>query len=350
MTIYEIINRCDIMSYQVSMSSSFTHIGSSPDAAAAQITERFVSFEEEETAGEIKKLISNRSKEFDVIDYVYIINSDKILQGVASLKDALQASDDVQLKKIMRRKPVTVYSDTDQERIVYLVLKYRLKSIPVVDRENRLIGVVPYDAIVKIFHHEFREDILKSGGIHHYIKEIEDIATPVSRLVRARIPSLILGLIGGLVAAYLVNGYENILSSYFVLASFIPVMIYLSDAIGTQSQTLIVRMIALEPAFSVKRYLAREVKVGVVLGIIFALLLFAAASVGWGMSQAGAIIGLSILISIVFQAVISTYLSILLAKFSVDPAVASGPLTTIISDITTLTMYFGLASLLLTST
>lgn len=83
-----------------------------------------------------------------------------------------------------------------------------------------------------------------------------------------------------------------------MLASFIPVMIYLSDTIGTQSQTLVVRMVALEPAFSVKRYLAREVKVGGVLGIIFASLLFAAASVGWGLSQAGAIIGLSILISI----------------------------------------------------
>lgn len=327
--------------------STFTHIGSPPDAVIAQITKRFLSFGEEETAGEIKKLIANKAKEFDVIDYAYVINNGKFLHGVASLKDILQARDDVQLKKIMRRKPVTVYPHTDQERIVYLVLKHRLKCIPVVDNENRLIGVVPYDAIVKIFHHEFREDILKSGGIHHHIKEIEDITTPVSRLVRARTPSLVLGLIGGLVAAYIVNGFENILSSYFVLASFIPVIIYLSDAIGTQSQTLIVRMIALEPEFSVRRYLAREVKVGGILGIIFASLLFAAASIGWGLSQAGAIIGLSILISIVFQAVISTYLSILLAKFSVDPAVTSGPLTTIISDITTLTMYFGLASVLL---
>jgi magnesium transporter len=89
-----------------------------------------------------------------------------------------------------------VYPDRDQERIIYLVLKYKLKSIPVVDSENCLIGVVPYEAIVKINHHEF-QDILKSGGIHHYIKEIEDMATPVSRLVRARIPSLVLGLIGG---------------------------------------------------------------------------------------------------------------------------------------------------------
>ena len=326
---------------------SFTRIGSPPDTAAAQITERFVSFDEQETVGEAKKLIASRAKEFDVIDYIYIIDNGKNLQGVASLKDILQASEDVQLKKIMRRKPVTVYPDTDQERIVYLVLQYRLKSIPVVDSENRLIGVVPYDAIVKIFHHEFREDILKSGGIHHYIKEIEDITTSASRLVRARILPLVLGLIGGLVAAYIVNGFENILSSYFVLASFIPVMIYLSDAIGTQSQTLIVRMIALEPEFSIKRYLARELKVGAVLAVIFALLLFAAASVGWGISQAAAIIGLTTLISLVFQAVISTYLSIMLAKSSVDPAVTSGPLTTIISDITTLIIYFGLASFLL---
>ena len=328
--------------------SSFPHTRS-PDAAVAQITKRFLSFSEEETAGEIKKLIANRAKEFDVIDYVYVIYNGQFLHGVVSLKDILQAFDDTPLKKIMRKKPVTVHLDTDQERIIYLVLKYKLKSIPVVDSENRLIGVVAYDAILKIFHHEFREDILKSGGIHHYIKEIEDITTPVSRLVRARIPSLILGLLGGLVAVYIVNGFENILSSYFVLASFIPLMIYLSDAIGTQSQTLIVRMIALEPEFSVKRYLAREVKVGGILGIIFASLLFAAASVGWGLSPAGAIIGLSILISIVFQAVISTFLSISLAKFNVDPAITSGPLTTIISDITTLTMYFGLASFLLGS-
>ena len=108
-------------------------------------------------------------------------------------------------------------------------------------------------------------------------------------------------------------------------------------------------MIALEPEFSVKRYLTREVKVGGILGVIFASLLFAAASIGWGLSQAGAVIGLSMLISILFQAVISTYLSISLAKFNVDPAVTSGPLTTIISDISTLTLYFGLASFLLGS-
>lgn len=317
-----------------------------PDSAVTQITTKFLSVVEEETAGEIKKLMASRAKEFEVIDYVYVVDESRFLRGVASFKDILQSHDDTPVKKIMKRKPVAVNIHADQERIIYLVLKNKLKSIPVVDSENRLSGVVPYDAILNIFHHEFREDILKSGGIHH-IKEIEDIATPVSRLVRARLPSLALGLIGGLFAAFIVSGFEDMLSSYFVLASFIPVMIYLSDAVGTQSQTLIVRMIALEPGFSVKRYLAREVQVGGILGAVFASLLFAAASLGWGPLQAGAIIGFSMLVSIVFQSFISTYLSISLVKFNVDPAVASGPLTTIISDITTLTLYFGIASLLL---
>ena len=317
------------------------------DSAVTRITTKFLSVGEEETTGEIKKSMAGRAKEFEVIDYVYVVDENRFLRGVASLKDVLQAHDDVPVKKIMKRKVVTVDTHADQERIIYLVLKNKLKSIPVVDSENRLSGVVPYDAILNIFHHEFREDILKSGGIHHHIKEIEDMATPVSRLVKARLPSLALGLIGGLVAASIMSGFEGILSSYFVLASFIPVMIYLSDAVGTQSQTLIVRMIALEPGFSVKRYLAREVQVGGILGAVFALLLFAAASLGWGPLQAGAIIGLSMLVSVVFQSLISTYLSISLARANVDPAVTSGPLTTIISDITTLTLYFGIASFLL---
>jgi magnesium transporter len=323
-----------------------TVVSAQRDSAITRITNKFLSVDEEETAGEIKKLVAERAKEFEVIDYVYIVDENRFLHGVASLKDVLHAHDDVPVKNVMKRKSVTVDIHADQERIIYLVLRNKLKSIPVVDSENRLSGVVPYDAILNIFHHEFREDILKSGGIHHHIREIEDVATPVSRLVRARLPSLALGLVGGLSAAFIVSGFEDVLNTYFVLASFIPVMIYLSDAVGTQSQTLIVRMIALEPDFSVKRYLAREIQVGGILGGIFASLLFAAASLGWGPVQARAIIGLSMLVSIVFQSIVSTYLSISLVRFKVDPAVASGPLTTIISDITTLMLYFGIASLL----
>jgi magnesium transporter len=138
------------------------------------------------------------------------------------------------------------------------------------------------------------------------------------------------------------KNFEEMLSTYIILASFIPVIVYLTDAIGTQSQTLVVRLLALEPTFPLWKYLVREVKVGLVLGTIFAVMLFVAETLGWQQIQPGIVIVIAVF-SMVFQAFFATYFSIILAKFKKDPAIASGPLATIISDITTITMYFAIA-------
>ena len=321
------------------------------DIAGARITKKFLSVTKENTIGEIKYLLFDAAKKVDVTDYVYVVDDSGALVGVFSLKEVMRTRNETQIGSVMKRNPVVVDYNADQERIVYLVLKHRLKAIPVVDKETRrLEGIVPYDSIISIFNHEFREDILRSGGIHHGIKEIEDIATPAVKLIRARMPSLIIGLLGGLLAASIISGFEEILSSYITLAAFIPLIVYLSDAVGTQSQTLIVRMIALEPGFSVSKYLFREIRVGGAIGITFALLLMLAATLGWNAPiQIGLALGTAMFASILFQSFIATYLSILLHKFNVDPAVTSGPLTTVISDISTLAMYFATASLLLQS-
>ncbi len=316
------------------------------EIAGAKITERYLSVSGDELIGHVKATIAERAGQLEVVDYIYVVNGQNRLQGVASLKEILQSSDESRISIIMR-KPVALDFHADQERLVYLVLKHNLKAVPVVDPSNHLKGVVPYKTILEVFHHEFREDILRSGGIHHHIKEIEEITTPASKLVRARLPSLILGLIGGLFAAYIVTSFEQVLGSYLALAAFIPVVVYISDAVGTQSQTLVVRMIALEPEFSVRKYLTRELKIGGVIGIIFAISLFVAGFLGWSSLHIGFVIGSSIFLSVIFQAFIATYLSALLAKRKIDPALASGPLTTIISDITSLALYFAIASALL---
>jgi magnesium transporter len=317
------------------------------DIAGARVSNRFLSVAGDEKVGNVEKEIVARAKELDTVDYVYVVDEQNRLHGVASIKEILQAPEDSKVSGIMKKNPASVDFHTDQERLIYFVLKYNLKAVPVVDKENHLKGVVPYPTIIDIFHHEFREDVLRSGGIHHHLKEIEDIATPTAKLVRARLPSLMLGLLGGLLAAYIVTGFEEVLGSYITLAAFIPVMVYLSDAVGTQSQTLIVRMIALEPEFSFRKYLSRELRIGGLLGIVFAVLLFGAATLGWGGLQIGVIIGTSMFLSILFQAFMATYLSTVLFKRKIDPALTSGPLTTIISDITSLTLYFAIASALL---
>jgi magnesium transporter len=317
------------------------------EIAGARITNRYLVTSDDDSVGNAKAAITSKPSEFDVLDYVYVVDKENRLRGVASLKEILQAPEESRIAAIMHRDPVSLDFHADQERLIYAVLRNDLKAIPIVDSQSRLKGVVPYHTILKVFEHEFREDILRSGGIRH-AKEVEEITTPVSRLVRARLPSLILGLIGGLFAASMVSGFEEILSPYFALAAFIPVIVYLSDAVGTQSQTLVVRMIALEPAFPVRKYIARELKIGGILGAIFAILLFAAGSVGWGGFHIGVIVGASMFLSIVFQGFVATSLSTMLSRRRVDPAVASGPLTTVISDITSLALYFGIASMLLT--
>ena len=313
----------------------------------ARVTDKFLAVRNDETVGNIKNILINRSKAFETIDYIYVVDASNVLQGVVSLKELLQTSNETVVESIMKTNVISIDPHAHQERIIYLVLEDGFKAIPVVDGHKHLLGVVPYHAILDIFHHEFREDILKSAGIHHEIKEIEKLSTPTLKLVKVRLPALIIGLVGCLIAAYIVSGYEEILSSYLVLAAFIPLVIYLSDAVGTQSQTLIVRMIATDPKFSTRRYLTREIKIGAILGTIFAVLLFAAAMLGWGIMYFAAVIGTSMFIGMLFQAFIATYLSIVLTKFHVDPAVTSGPITTIISDITTLVVYFSIASVLL---
>jgi len=314
--------------------------------AGAKITTKFLSASGDDLIIDIKNKILANAANLEVLDYIYVTDKQGRLIGVASYKELLQSKDESRIAMIMKTRPVTIDFHTDQERLVYLVLKHDLKAIPVVDSQRCLKGIVPYHAILKVFQHEFREDILRSGGIHHDLKEIEGIETPVAKLVRARFPSLGVGLLGGLFAAYMVAGFEQILNSYLALAAFIPVMVYLSDAVGTQSQTLIVRMIALDPDFSVTRYIARELKIGGILGAVFASLLFVAATVGWGL-DIGVVVGSAIFISIIFQAFMATYLSVTLARRNIDPALASGPLTTIISDITSIAMFFAIASALL---
>lgn len=312
----------------------------------SRITRNFLSFHKNDTVEKVKNTLKTKAKEFESIGYIYIVDESMILIGVASLKQILQTSDAVQLNTIMDTNVIYAKFHSHQEKIIYLALEHGLKAIPVVDDDKKLLGIVTHKTILSIFNYEFRKDILQSSGIHH-VKEIESIDTTVSRLVKARLPSLFLGLLGGLVTAIIVTGFEGLLNSYIVLASFIPTLVYLTDAVGTQSQTLVVRLIAIEPKFSIHRYLVRELKIGLVLGVSFAALLFVVGILGWGESNLAFIIAASIFISMVFQTFFSAYFSIILQKLRFDPATVSGPIATIISDMTTIAIYFGIATALL---
>jgi magnesium transporter len=300
-----------------------------------------------QSISDIQEKLLKTAKNFKTLDYVYVIDEENVLKGVASIKEILQSPKNLKIEKVMKRKLVVAHSLMHQETVVQLALTNNIKAVPVVDKDNHLLGIVPYDTILQIFHEEVHEDIFKSAGIHRPERGLNVIKASTSKMLKVRLPWIIVGLVGGIIAASIVGNFENVLSTYLVLAMFMPVLVYMSDAIGTQSETLIVRSMALDPKFSIKTYLSKEFKVAIYLASVCAIFLAVTAMLGWGVYLLGIVIGLSMFLSIIVAVLVATFLPLMLRKLKLDPAVATGPFATVITDILTLAIYFGVASVLI---
>ncbi len=295
-------------------------------------------------------MVLTKADAYETVDYLYVVDDDNVLKGVVSIKELHASEKDANVEEIMKKKLVVAHPLTHQERIVYLALSNKIKAIPVVDREKRLLGIVPYDTILQIFNEEVREDVFKFGGIFHKVgKEYTTIKSSALTMVKTRLPWLIIGVLGGTITASIISSFEHVLSTLLALAAFAPVLAYLSDAVGTQSETLTVRSIALDPKLALKSYFVRELAVAFSLALACGLLLSTIALVGWQNSTLGLIVGLSMFLSIISAVLISTGFPFLFKKANLDPAIASGPFATMISDVATVTIYFTVASLLLAS-
>ncbi|EKF86581.1 magnesium transporter [Methanobacterium formicicum] len=306
-------------------------------------------FSENDTLKDIEDFLIDRSSQFNSLDYIYLTDKINTLVGVISIKDLLVTVDKtLKASKIMVSNLVTAQVDTDQERLVYLALSHGLKSIPVVNEEGGFMGVVPYDTILQIFNHEVQSDVFKFGGIFHRIgDEYTSIHSSAIHMIRSRLPWLIIGVIGGTLAASLIAQFEELLSSFIALASFIPVMVYMSDAAGAQTEALIIRSMALDTKLNVRKYLTREVVVATVLAAISGLFAAFMAYVTRQNLILGVIIFFALFLSIIASVTINTLAPLILRKFKYDPALATGPLATIFSDIATLAIYLAVAMTLL---
>jgi len=319
-----------------------------PNTAGGRIVTAFPRVKPGERIVDVEKMLQEKSDVFDTIDYLYIVDDADVFKGVISIKELHKAAKNATVEEVMKTKLVVAYPRTHQERIVYLALSNGIKAIPVIDRERKLLGIVPYDTILQIFNEEVREDIFKFGGIFHKVgKEYTTIKSSALTMVKTRLPWLIIGVLGGTITASIISSFEHVLNTLLALAAFAPVLAYLSDAVGTQSETLTVRSIALDPKLSLKSYFVREFAVALSLALACGLLLSMIAFVGWKNSTLGLIVGLSMFLSIISAVLISTGFPFLFKKANLDPAIASGPFATMISDVATVTIYFTIASILL---
>jgi magnesium transporter len=308
------------------------------ETARAHLEPRVAIGREDEPVAEIVARLS--TGHHALLDPVWVVDEGGRLLGMVPTAELLAAARDLPLGALMRPPPPTVDVETDQERVAIVAHQHRLATVPVVDDERRFLGVVPPTALVDVLLREHEEDLRRFAGILDSANHATGaLALPPVRRVANRPPWLLVGLAGSIVAAAVVAGFEERLEAEVAIAFFVPAIVYLADAIGTQSEAVAVRGLSLEHA-PLGRVLWGELATGAILGTILGLAVIPAA-LGLGAS-----IGLAVAVAVALLAAGATASGIglllpwLLSRIGLDPAYGSGPVATVVQDLLTLLVYF----------
>ena len=280
-------------------------------------------------------------EDVEMVFYLYTLDDDGRLTGVISLRDLVTTSGDTMLKDIMSKQIHVVRPETDQEEVARIVSQYNFLAVPVVDSDDHLLGIVTVEDVVDIIREEATEDFLQMVGAG---KDREILLKSSWENARMRVPWLFASWVGGILAVFIIGVFDNVLQSTIALAAFIPVIMGMGGNIGTQSSTMIVRGLAtgrVSIENSVK-ILFKEIRVGLLLGILYGLLLglFAIFQFIDASPMIGIVVGLSICISMIIAATIGSLVPLILNRFEIDPAIATGPFVTTAIDILGVAFYF----------
>jgi magnesium transporter len=274
---------------------------------------------------------------------VHVIDGDGRFVGLVPLRDLLAAPHGAALGEFMRRDVVAVPADTDQEQVAAIARDSGLGAVPVTDAAGRLLGVVPAAAIIEVLGREHAEDLHRLVGILHAAgnarRAMED--SPLER-VRRRVPWLLVGLAGSAFATIVVARFERVLDDYVAIAFFMPAIVYLADAIGTQTETAAVRGLSL-----VRRPLARilwgEAATGFLISVILAALAVPFVLATFGDFRLAGAVALSVVGAGTIAATVGLLFPWALSRAGFDPAYGSGPVATIVQDVLSLAVYLVLA-------
>lgn len=273
--------------------------------------------------------------------YVYVVNDREQLLGVVSFRDLVFARPGAGLEEVMEPHVVSVRTDTDREQVTELVQRYRLIAIPVVDEDERLVGMVKIAEAMEALAEEATEDIAVMVGAG----EEETVFTPVRRSVRRRVPWIAFNLVVGLLIAAVISQFEATLTTYAVLAAYMPLVALLSGNSGAQSLAVIIRSMAVGdlPRGRALRAIRREVTVGLIDGFIIATLAAATAALTLELYQGesasdiagaelAAIIFVSVWIAFILAGLVGAGIPVVLRRIGQDPAVASNIFLTLTTD------------------
>ena len=265
--------------------------------------------------------------------------------GLVPLERLLAADAERPLGGLVDGDCAIVAPDADQEAVAWEAAHRGARAVAVVDGEGRLLGVVPPERLIAVLEHEHEEDLARLGG---FLAKTAPARTaseePVARRLWHRLPWLALGLAGAMVSAGIVAGFEAELQRTVLLAFFVPAVVYMADAVGTQTEAVVIRGMAL--GVPLRRVAARELATGLVIGVLLATAFFAFALGVWGETRVAAAVAIALFVSASVATLIAMSLPYALARLGRDPAFGSGPLATVIQDLLSILVYFAVAAAL----
>jgi magnesium transporter len=299
-----------------------------------------------DTAGAVRDRLAGTR--YAVLDAVYVTDEDAHLIGLVPLTDLMAAAPAQPLSEIMDPQPPRARPELDQEQVASLALRSRVSAVPVVDQHERLLGVVPAATLIDILRREHIEDMHRLVGIHQRARQaVQAIDAPPLRRASERLPWLLVGLAGSGLATLVMARFEQALASQLAVAFFVPGIVYLADAIGTQSEAVAVRGLSFNQT-SVVRLVLGEFGTGLLIGLCLALLALPVVWFAFGSPPLAVAVATAIVVAGGTATSIGLLLPWLLSRLGVDPALGSGPVATIIQDVLSLLVYFGLVTVLVT--
>jgi magnesium transporter len=283
---------------------------------------------------------------YDYAGSVYVLDDDARLLGMAHMARLLAAQPGQTILEVARTNFPEVFPDTDQEQVASLAISQGLTAVPVVDRERRLLGVVPPDAMFQVLRHEHVEDLHRLAGIRRETTRARDaMEAPPMRRTRDRLPWLLVGLGGSMIATLVMSSFEAALQSRLAIAFFVPAIVYLADAIGTQTEAIAVRGLSLSNA-PIRNLIGGELRTGLLIGLSLGVLTIPFTWGIFGDPQLAIAVALSLVAAGSAATTIGLAFPWLLARMGKDPAFGSGPIATIVQDVLSLLIYFSIATLL----
>ncbi|MBN1950715.1 MAG: magnesium transporter [Bacteroidales bacterium] len=290
--------------------------------------------------------IRKQASEVEEVYYVYVVDNNEILKGTISLKRIMLARSNAKVKNIYKPDIIYVKTDASSEDVANLMEKYDIIALPVVDAIGRLVGRITIDDVVDVIKEEAEKDYQMISGITEDIEPSDDILV----ITRARIPWLFIGLVGGILGAQVIGIFENEIIKDARLAMFLPLILAMAGNAGVQSSSIVVQGLASKSIDldSTWKKLLKECMIGLLIASVFAGLMLTYNLIFSPSLHLTITVSAALFSVIMFASVFGTFIPLLLNRFKIDPAVATGPFITTMNDILGMFIYLGLSRFLYT--